>query len=47
MIYTRQNQNVFFLLPSAAVGVDVDGTYFVEIAWFNFAIGFGAAPCLD
>lgn len=41
MIYSRINERVFFLLPSMAVGVDEDGTYFVEIAMFNFAIGFG------
>ena len=40
-IYTRINECVFFLLPSAAVGVDTDGRYFFELAWMFFAIGFG------
>lgn len=41
MIYTRVNSNVFFLLPAFAVGIDLDGRYFFEIAWLVFAIGLG------
>lgn len=41
MIYTRVNDRVFFLLPCAAVGTD-NGRYFFEVAWFQFAIGFGS-----
>lgn len=44
MIYARENRAVCFLLPTAAVGVDIDGSYFVEIAWLFFVIGFGYAP---
>jgi len=40
-MYSRINNNVFFLLPAIAVGVDTDGQYFVEVAFFNIAIGFG------
>lgn len=38
-MYMRTNERVFFLLPSIAVGTDVDGRYFIEAAWFNFAVG--------
>jgi len=41
MIYLRQSDRVCFLLPTAAVGVDIDGRYFVEISWLNLSIGFG------
>lgn len=42
-MYTRTNSNTFFLLPTIAVGVDiVTQQPFIEIAWFNFAIGFGS-----
>ena len=48
MIYFRQSDRVCFLLPTAAVGMptaavglDIDGRYFVEISWLNFSIGFG------
>ena len=43
MLYHRINDRVFFLLPTMAVGLDVDNKYFVEVAWFNIAIGFGAS----
>jgi len=39
MIYTRQNTNVMFLIPTAAVGVDTDGKYFFELAWLCWAVG--------
>lgn len=39
--YTRTNARVFFLLPAVAVGVDVDGRYFAEIAWGCWSLGFG------
>ena len=42
MIYTRTNSRVCFLLPSAAVGVDIDGRYFFEVAWLFFVIGLGS-----
>lgn len=38
-MYTRVNNHVFFILPAIACGVDLDGTYFIEVAWFNFAVG--------
>lgn len=41
MFYTRCNQNVCFLLPTAAVGTDVDGRYFFEVAWLFFVVGLG------
>jgi hypothetical protein len=28
-------------MPAIAVGIDEDDLFFVEIAWFNIAIGFG------
>lgn len=40
-MYLRQNKRVFFLLPSAAVGVDEHGYYFIEFAWLCFAVGLG------
>lgn len=42
MIYTRTNTAVFWLLPSLAVGIDIDGKPFMECAWLCFAIGIGA-----
>lgn len=39
IFYLRISERVFFLLPAVAVGVDVDGAYFFEVAWFNYAIG--------
>jgi hypothetical protein len=44
MIYTRTNVNVFFILPTAAVGVDIDGRYFFEIGIFCWAVGLGEGP---
>jgi hypothetical protein len=41
-MYARVNERVFFLLPTVAVGVDIDGRLFVELAWFNFAVGLGS-----
>lgn len=41
MIYVRQNNSVCFLLPTMAVGSDLDGRFFVEVAWLNFAVGVG------
>lgn len=41
-MYYRVNERVFFLLPTIAVGLDLDGAYFVEVAWLNLSIGFGA-----
>lgn len=40
-MYTRVNSKVFFLLPTVAVGIDLDGRYFIEAAWLNFVVGFG------
>jgi len=42
MLYHRISDNVFFILPTVAVGIDADGQYFFEIAWFNVAIGLGS-----
>ena len=39
-MYTRINKRVFFILPTIAV-VDEFGYFFIEVAWFNVAIGFG------
>jgi len=41
MIYTRTNNNVFFLIPTAATGIDTDGRFFFEIAFLCFAVGIG------
>lgn len=38
-MYVRHNPNVMFLLPTAAVGVDTDGRYFLEVAWLCWAVG--------
>jgi hypothetical protein len=38
-MYLRTNQRVFFLLPTAAIGWDVDDSWFFEVAWLNFALG--------
>ena len=38
-MYGRYNPNVLFLIPAAAVGVDVDGRYFFEVAWLCWAVG--------
>ena len=40
-MYMRTNSKVFFILPAIAVGEDVDGRYFVEVAFFFWAVGFG------
>lgn len=40
-MYYRVNTRVFFLMPTIAVGIDMDGRYFVEAAWFCFVLGFG------
>ena len=41
MVYGRNNPNVCFLLPTMAIGVDVDGRYFFEIAMLFWVIGVG------
>ena len=40
-MYTRHNPNVCFLIPTMAVGIDIDGRYFVEVAWLFWAAGAG------
>ena len=42
MLYKRVSSNVFFIVPAIAVGVDTDGLFFFEIAWFNLAVGLGS-----
>lgn len=42
MFYHRISSNVFFILPTVAAGIDTDGMFFFELAWFNIAIGLGA-----
>lgn len=44
MVYVRNSSSVFFILPTLAVGVDIDGAYFMEFGWLNFAIGLGVKP---
>lgn len=44
LAYYRTSQSVFFLFPAVAVGVDVDGRYFIEFAWLCWAIGLGSKP---
>lgn len=41
-MYARHNPNVCFILPALAIGVDVDGRYFMEVAWLCWAAGLGA-----
>lgn len=43
-IYTRTSERVCFIAPSIAIGVDVDGRWFLEAAWLWFAVGIGDAP---
>jgi len=43
-MYARTNARVFFLLPAIAVGADIDGRYFLEVAWLCWAVGIGDAP---
>jgi len=38
-MHLRTNQRVFFLIPTAAIGWDVDNAWFFEVAWLNFAVG--------
>jgi hypothetical protein len=38
-MYGRFNPNVLFLIPAIAVGVDVDGRVFLEVAWLCWAAG--------
>ena len=40
-MYSRISNNVFFLLPTIAVGLHTDAKYFIEFGWFCFAIGVG------
>lgn len=42
-MYTRENANVFFLIPTIAVGTETDGRFFLEIAWLCWAVGVGEA----
>ena len=42
-MYARHNPNVCFIWPALAMGVDVDGRYFMEAAWLWWAVGIGAA----
>jgi len=37
--YTRNNPNVVFVLPALAIGIEEDGSYFIEVGWFCWAIG--------
>lgn len=49
MIYTRDSESVFFLLPAIAFGSDwEEGRYFfLEVAWMNYALGFSNRPKND
>lgn len=41
-MYGRFNPNVMFVFPALAVGIDVDGRVFIEVAWACWAIGIGS-----
>lgn len=41
-MYLRTNTRVFFLLPACAVGIDLDGRVFFEVAWLCWAAGVGS-----
>lgn len=43
-MYSRINSSVFFIIPALAIGIDVDGRYFIEAAWLCFAVGLGDKP---
>ncbi len=43
-LYIRRSSSTLFLLPAVAVGIDIDGRPFIEIAWLNIAIGIGEKP---
>lgn len=40
-MYMRNNSRVFFIFPTLAVGIDEFGYFFIEAAWFCFAVGVG------
>ncbi len=40
-MYARHNPNVLFVWPALAVGVDLDGRFFFEVAWLLWAVGVG------
>ena len=44
MIYTRTSERTMFLLPAVAVGMDENGSPFMELAWLCWAIGIGEKP---
>jgi hypothetical protein len=41
MIYARENSKVFFILPTLAIGYDLDETFFIELGWLNYVVGYG------
>lgn len=41
--YIRISRSVFFLFPTIAVGLDIDGRMFWEVTWLCVAIGIGDA----
>lgn len=43
-MYLRTNMDVFFMWPSLALGVDIDGQPFIEMAFAFWAIGIGDKP---
>jgi len=40
-MYIRHNPNVCFIFPALAMGIDIDGRYFMEAAWLCWAVGVG------
>ena len=40
-MYIRHNPNVCFIFPALAMGIDIDGRYFLEFAWLCWAVGVG------
>jgi hypothetical protein len=40
MFYGRENYRLFFVLPTIAFGYDFEDTFFIEIGWINFVIGY-------
>lgn len=42
LFYYRSSTHTFFLLPTVAVGTELDGRAFLEAAWLCWAIGVGS-----
>lgn len=41
-MYVRHKPSVLFIVPTVAVGIDLDDRPFMELAWLCWSVGIGS-----